>query len=60
MAKTAEIAKQVPGGTDGNSFVAQLEAANLHPLWDRFKKITPVRPARRAADLALERYRALC
>ena len=22
----------------------QLEAANLHPLWDRFKKITPVRP----------------
>src|ERR1051325_3963165 len=25
-------------------FVAQLEAANLHPLWDRFKKVTPVRP----------------
>src|SRR5262245_48559614 len=25
-------------------FVAALEAANLHPLWDRFRKITPVRP----------------
>ena len=30
------------GGT--TPFVAELEAANLHPLWDRFKKITPVRP----------------
>jgi gentisate 1,2-dioxygenase len=27
-----------------NSFVAELEAANLHPLWDRFKTLTPVRP----------------
>ncbi len=25
-------------------FVAALEAANLHPLWDRFRKITPVKP----------------
>src|SRR5690242_18253008 len=25
-------------------FVRQLEAANLHPLWDRFKKLTPIRP----------------
>jgi gentisate 1,2-dioxygenase len=25
-------------------FVAELEAANLHPLWDRFKKLTPVAP----------------
>jgi len=25
-------------------FVRQLEAANLHPLWDRFRKLTPVRP----------------
>ena len=40
-----------PGGTDDNSFVAQLEAANLHPLWDRFKKITPVRPQPRDAPL---------
>jgi len=43
--------KQAPGGTDDNSFVAQLEAANLHPLWDRFKKITPVRPQPRDAPL---------
>ena len=51
MAKTAEMAKQAPGGTGDNSFVAQLEAANLHPLWDRFKKITPVRPQPRDAPL---------
>ena len=25
-------------------FVAELEAANLHPLWDRFKKLTPITP----------------
>ncbi|HZT51298.1 MAG TPA: cupin domain-containing protein [Stellaceae bacterium] len=29
-------------------FIAALEAANLHPLWDRYKAITPVEP--RAAD----------
>src|ERR1700756_3370409 len=29
---------------DGD-FVAALEAANLPPLWDRFRKITPVKPA---------------
>jgi len=33
---------------DTTPFVAALEAANLHPLWDRFKKITPVAP--QAAD----------
>lgn len=27
-----------------DDFVAQLEAANLHPLWDRFRKLTPVAP----------------
>ena len=27
-----------------NEFVAQLQAANLHPLWDRFRTITPVKP----------------
>jgi gentisate 1,2-dioxygenase len=27
-----------------SDFVAQLEAANLHPLWDRFRTITPVKP----------------
>jgi gentisate 1,2-dioxygenase len=29
---------------EGASFVAALEAANLHPLWDRFRKLTPVKP----------------
>jgi len=27
-----------------SDFVAQLEAANLHPLWDRFRTLTPVKP----------------
>jgi gentisate 1,2-dioxygenase len=27
-----------------SDFVAQLEAANLHPLWDRFRTLTPVTP----------------
>jgi len=35
---------------DGD-FVAQLEAANLHPLWDRFRKITPVKPAPKDAPM---------
>ncbi|MGP0094430.1 MAG: cupin domain-containing protein [Xanthobacteraceae bacterium] len=26
------------------SFVQRLEAANLHPLWDRYRQITPLRP----------------
>jgi gentisate 1,2-dioxygenase len=26
------------------SFVAALEAAHIHPLWDRYKKITPIHP----------------
>ena len=38
MADTAAAAKP------GSDFVAQLEAANLHPLWDRFRTLTPVRP----------------
>jgi gentisate 1,2-dioxygenase len=28
----------------GSDFVAKLEAANLHPLWDRFRTLTPVTP----------------
>jgi gentisate 1,2-dioxygenase len=28
----------------GSDFVARLEAANLHPLWDRFRTLTPVKP----------------
>jgi gentisate 1,2-dioxygenase len=41
MADLAIAAKPV-------DFVAQLLAANLHPLWDRFRTITPVKP--RAKD----------
>ena len=37
MANVAAAAKQ-------DDFVAQLEAANLHPLWDRFRTLTPVKP----------------
>src|SRR5262249_27361518 len=47
----AETAKETPADAGDTSFVAQLEAANLHPLWDRFKKITPVRPQPRDAPL---------
>jgi gentisate 1,2-dioxygenase len=31
------------------SFVAALEAAHLHPLWDRYQRITPIRPQPRDA-----------
>jgi gentisate 1,2-dioxygenase len=37
MADVATTAKS-------SEFVAQLQAANLHPLWDRFRTITPVKP----------------
>lgn len=37
MADVAAAAKQ-------SDFVARLEAANLHPLWDRFRTLTPVKP----------------
>ena len=33
-----------PASKANGDFVAQLEAANLHPLWDRFRKLTPVTP----------------
>jgi gentisate 1,2-dioxygenase len=26
------------------SFVSELEAKNLHPLWDRYQRITPIKP----------------
>ncbi len=29
--------------------IAELEAANLHPVWDRFQKLTPMHPAARDA-----------
>ena len=61
MVKAAETAKRVSADPAENSFVADLEAANLHPLWDRFKKITPIRPQPRDAPLIwrwkdIERY----
>src|SRR4029077_12321720 len=27
-----------------SSFVSDLEAKNLHPLWDRYQRITPIKP----------------
>jgi gentisate 1,2-dioxygenase len=43
MADTATATSQ------GNSFVAELEAGNLHPLWDRYQRITPIEPQPRDA-----------
>jgi gentisate 1,2-dioxygenase len=34
-----------------NTFAAQLAAANLHPLWDRFRTLTPVHPQPRDVPL---------
>ncbi len=25
-------------------FIAELESKNLHPLWDRYQRITPIKP----------------
>ena len=33
----------------GNAFVAELEARHLHPLWDRYQRITPIKPQPRDA-----------
>src|SRR5262249_35481180 len=30
--------------TEASPFVAELEAKNLHPLWDRYQRITPIKP----------------
>jgi gentisate 1,2-dioxygenase len=38
------MADAAVAATQSSDFVAQLEAANLHPLWDRFRTLTPVRP----------------
>ena len=51
MVKAVEARDRVASDPADTSFVAELEAANLHPLWDRFKKITPVRPQPRDAPL---------
>jgi len=31
-------------GKQGSAFVSELEAKDLHPLWDRYQRITPVQP----------------
>ena len=40
--------KRPPAGTNqaatDQAFLARLEAAHLHPLWDRFRTLTPVKP----------------
>ncbi|HKN08495.1 MAG TPA: hypothetical protein VJ376_03300, partial [Pseudomonadota bacterium] len=28
----------------GSPFVSELEAKHLHPLWDRYQRITPIKP----------------
>src|SRR6266704_3587605 len=30
--------------TEASPFIAELEAKNLHPLWDRYQRITPIKP----------------
>jgi gentisate 1,2-dioxygenase len=35
---------EAPAAGKRSDFVAQLQAANLHPLWDRFRTLTPVKP----------------
>src|SRR5439155_23449720 len=32
-----------------DGFVSELEAKNLHPLWDRYQRITPIKPQPRDA-----------
>ena len=43
MVDSAAVAKQP------NPFVSELEAAHLHPLWDRYQRITPIKPQARDA-----------
>jgi len=38
------VAASDPIAGKPNDFVAKLEAANLHPLWDRFRALTPIKP----------------
>ncbi len=42
----ADVATTAPQAAP---FVAELEAKHLHPLWDRYQRITPVRPQPRDA-----------
>src|SRR3977135_61705 len=43
------MADAVITAQQGSSFVAELEASHLHPLWDRYQRITPIKPQARDA-----------
>src|SRR6476620_11160281 len=49
LRKERTMAEGAAAATQGNSFVAELEASNLHPLWDRYQRITPIKPQPRDA-----------
>ena len=51
MTKALDAAKRSSDKTGQSSFIGELEAANLHPLWDRLRKLTPVRPQPKDAPL---------
>ena len=38
------MAEAGTGAPAPTPFVAELEAQNLHPLWDRYQRITPIKP----------------
>ena len=43
------MAETTAAANHASPFVAELEAKHLHPLWDRYQRITPVRPQPRDA-----------
>jgi gentisate 1,2-dioxygenase len=43
------MADSTTAAVQGRPFVAELEAHHLHPLWDRYQRITPIRPQPRDA-----------
>lgn len=46
-ALTASFVEIVLENEAASGFVAELEKAHLHPIWDRFRRLTPVQPAAR-------------
>src|SRR6266568_395091 len=40
----ATMADIATAATEASPFIAELEAKNLHPLWDRYQRITPIKP----------------
>jgi gentisate 1,2-dioxygenase len=43
-AKERLMSETIVAAKAGTSFVAELESRNLHPLWDRYQRITPIKP----------------